>query len=147
MSARFPSGVIPDASAQPCPQLDEWTEDEAPALVLRMETHEDHVVVELDGELDILSGDAFTHQLSRLMDQGAIHFVADLTRLTFCDAAGLSSLLRVRNRLARYGGWLRLASPTPQMSRIISIANLTRTLPAYAAVLDALAGPALVPAH
>jgi anti-anti-sigma factor len=147
VSARFPDSATPDASAQPCPQPDDRLEDEVPALVLRMEKHEDHVVVELDGELDIVSGDAFTHQLSRLMDQGAIHFVADLTRLTFCDAAGLSSLLKVRNRLARYGGWLRLASPTPQMSRIISIANLTRTLPSYAAVLDALAGPALAPAR
>lgn len=107
-----------------------------------MQAFPDLTVVALDGELDIASGDTVTRQLFELMDQGVIHLVADLTRLTFCDASGLGSLIKVRNRLADRDGWLRLAAPSPQMTRIIRLSGLSRTLPCFPSVEDALAAPA-----
>lgn len=134
-----------DSSERFWQQVEGWQESEAPALVIRMQAYPHFTVVRLDGELDIASGDAFARQLFDLMDRGVVHLVADLSRLTFCDASGLGSLVKIRNRLANRDGWLRLAGPSPQMSRIIRLSGLARTLPCFPAVTDALAAPEPAP--
>jgi anti-sigma B factor antagonist len=139
--ARCPSSTITDSSERFWQQVEGWQESEAPTLVIRMQAYPDFTVVRLDGELDIASGEAFTRQLFELTDRGVTHLVADLTGLTFCDASGLGSLVRVRNRLVDRDGWLRLAGASPQMSRIIRLSGLSRTLPCFPAVTDALAAP------
>ena len=75
------------------------------------------------------------------MAAGRTRIVLDLSALKFCDACGLGSLVRVSVRAAERGGWLRLVAPSPQTARIIGITRLARVLPAYAAVLEALAAP------
>ena len=144
MSTRSPHPAIPASAGRGGPPADGLVEADAPALAIRMRAQAGHMVVELDGELDIASGAVVARQVARLMDEGGTCVVADLTRLTFCDAAGLGSLVKARNRLTREGGWLRLAAPTPQLRRILQIAGLTRTLPSYDTVCDALAAPAVV---
>jgi anti-sigma B factor antagonist len=141
VSARCTSSTITDSSEQFWQQVEGWHESEAPTLVIRMQAFPDFTVVRLDGELDIASGETATRQLFELMDQGVIHLVVDLSRLTFCDASGLGSLIKVRNRLADREGWLRLAAASPQMVRIIRLSGLSRTLPCFPSVTDALSAP------
>jgi anti-sigma B factor antagonist len=99
-----------------------------------------HAVVRLDGDLDVASSGLLVQHLSGLPSQGCTQIVIDLTRLVFCDATGLGAFIRVGRLAAARGGWLRIAGAQPHMTRIMSIAGLTSTLPGYQTAQDALTG-------
>jgi anti-anti-sigma factor len=111
-----------------------------PNLIVGLSTDVPHAVVRLDGDLDIASSAPLVQHLSALPSQGCTQIVIDLTRLAFCDAAGLGAFIRVRRLAAARGGWLRIAGAQPRMTRIMGIACLTTTLPGYQTAQDALAG-------
>lgn len=56
----------------------------------------------------------------------AVFVGVDVSGVTFCDSSGLSALVRSRARAAEMTGSLRLASPSPQIQRLLSVAGLTR---------------------
>lgn len=95
-------------------------------------------VVRLDGELDIASSGPLAQRFSDLLFQGHTRIVVDLTRLTFCDAAGLRAFVTASRLAKTHRGWLRIAAAQPRMTRIISIADLSRILPGYKTTQDAL---------
>ena len=111
-----------------------------PNLRLDVHTHAPHAIVRLDGELDVASSNPLVQHLSQLLSQGHTRLVIDLTHLTFCDATGLGALVRISRQATAHGGWLRIASTQPRMTRIMNITHLTRTLPGYQTTQDALTG-------
>ena len=108
-------------------------------LRVRVRTQPGHTVVSLAGELDIADAEPLAFQLSALISAGHTRIVADMTELTFCDAAGLRTLEKAARRAALRGGWVRLAGTRTPIRRIIHIAKLTQALPAYGTVENALA--------
>jgi anti-anti-sigma factor len=72
-------------------------------------------VAGIGGELDIATADTAVSYLTRLVDRHHGPVIVDLTSLRFCDARGLSALLRI----ARYAGQgdykFCLASPSPSL--------------------------------
>jgi anti-sigma B factor antagonist len=111
-----------------------------PNLRVDICTEAPHAIVRLDGELDIASSDLLVQHLSGLLSEGYTQIVIDLTHLVFCDAAGLGAFVRIGRLVAARGGWLRMAGAQPRMTRIMSIARLTRMLPGYTTAQDALTG-------
>lgn len=111
-----------------------------PNLLVGVRTDGPHAVIRLDGDLDVASSGPLVQHLSTLPSQGCTQIVIDLTRLAFCDAAGLGAFIRVRRQATARGGWLRIAGAQPRMTRIMTIACLTGTLPGYRTAQDALAG-------
>ena len=99
-----------------------------------------YAIVRLDGELDVASSGLLVQHLSGLLSEGYTRIVIDLTHLVFCDAAGLGAFVRVGRLVATRGGWLRMVGAQPRMTRIMSIARLTRMLPGYATAQDAVTG-------
>ncbi len=114
--------------------------EQLPNLRVGVSTDAARAVVRLDGELDIASSGALTQRLSDLLSQGHTRIVVDLTHLTFCDAAGLRAFVRASRLATTHRGWLRIAAAQPRMTRIISIADLSRMLPGYETTQHALAG-------
>lgn len=82
------------------------------------------VTVTLDGELDLASSPQLRGVLHATMHAGRV--VLDLTRLDFCDAAGLRALLEVEQELTRRGARMELANPCPMMMRVLAITGLDR---------------------
>lgn len=111
-----------------------------PNLRVGVSTDVAYAIVRLDGELDVASSGPLVQHLSDLLSRGYTQIVIDLTHLVFCDAAGLGAFVRVRRLAAGRGGWLRLASTQPRLTRIMNIAHLTGTLPGYQTTQDALVG-------
>ena len=117
----------------------------SPWLRAGLETQFDRAIVTLVGDLDVASAESLGESLAGLVDAGSTRIVVDVSDLTFCDASGIGVLVRVAGQAARQGGWLRIAAPRPLMERIIRITRLTRTLPVYGTVEDALASHADIP--
>jgi anti-anti-sigma factor len=90
-------------------------------------------------ELDLATADGLAAQGCAL----AIHaglLLLDLTSLSFCDARGISALVRIANQADRAGCRLALIAPQPPVARVLRICQLEHRLPVFATAGHALAG-------
>jgi anti-sigma B factor antagonist len=98
------------------------------------------VVVTVRGSLDIDSAPVLTTALDQVLERPVPRVVVDLSGVEFCDSTGLSAFVIGHNQAAAAGGWLRIAAPTPWMSRLLDTVGLTGRLGVYPGVAEALAG-------
>ena len=114
-----------------------------------------HVVAALRGELGIASAPALREQLLSLL-RAASHLIIDLSAVEHADASGLAVLVGSRRRARLLGGSLRLAAPSPEVTRVLSATGLRQHLDIFPTVLAAITGqpklaaifaPATVPAR
>ena len=81
-------------------------------------------VVDLGGDLDILSADAAVNYVTDVIDRHRGPVTVNLTALAFCDARGLAALVRMAGYADRKGSPFRLASPSPRLIKIMRITRL-----------------------
>lgn len=84
------------------------------------------VVVDLGGELDIVSAAKAISYVRDVIDHCSGPVIVDLAALTFCDAQGLGALLQMAGHAERAGCEFRLASPRPSVVKIMRITGLDR---------------------
>ena len=90
-------------------------------------------VVDIGGELDITTAEPAARYVSQVIDRNRRPVIVDLTTLRFCDASGLSSLLRMAGDAQQAGCPFRLASPSPSLVKIMRITGLDHRFLAPAA--------------
>ena len=83
-------------------------------------------VVDLDGELDILSAEMAVGYVRDVVDGHRGPVTVNLTAVAFCDARGLTALVRMARYAERNGCPFRLASPSPSLVKIMRITRLDR---------------------
>jgi anti-anti-sigma factor len=95
-------------------------------------------------QLDLATADGLAAQGCAI----AVHarlLLLDLTSLSFCDARGLSALVRIANQADRAGCRLALIAPQPPVAKVLRICRLDQRLRIFATTGHALAGLAAVP--
>ncbi|MFI7011927.1 STAS domain-containing protein [Streptomyces sp. NPDC050145] len=98
----------------------------------------DSVVVELDGEIDILALQRMTPLLDTVA-AGPYRVVAvDLTATTFLDCSGLTLLVRASRRARARGARTTVICRHPLTLRVIDVAGLTDTLTPVPTLHEAL---------
>jgi anti-sigma B factor antagonist len=85
-------------------------------------------VLTLRGSLDIDTAPALKANLARLIDRPSPHIVVDLAGLDFCDSMGVGVLVTAHGRAMEKGGWVRMASPSGFLRRLLDILGLTSYL-------------------
>lgn len=86
-------------------------------------------VVRLSGEIDIFTTKAMRQRLLKALRRTSGGLVVNLSQVTFCDAGGLGVLVGIQQRARREGVTFALAAPRPQMTRLLRITGLDRSLP------------------
>ncbi|MCX5204106.1 STAS domain-containing protein [Streptomyces sp. NBC_00237] len=87
------------------------------------------LVLALAGELDLYAGLRLGPSIDRALSGRPSRVVADLSRVTFMDCAGLSLLLRVRGRTTRRGGAFSVYCPeSSRTCRILRYVDLDEPL-------------------
>ncbi|WP_037617719.1 anti-sigma factor antagonist [Streptomyces aureus] len=104
-----------------------------------------HVVLELHGEIDILSTTEITPVLDAVTSEPAPQVVIDLRCVEFFDCSGLRLLYRARSRVHDRGGRLHLVCTHALTLRMIRLTGLARVLPPSASVEEALGRQAATP--
>jgi anti-sigma B factor antagonist len=99
-------------------------------------------VMTLPAEIDITNADMVREDLLSIVNQGAVLLIADMSKTTFCDSAGISTLVRASKRAAASSSELRLVVSTPAVQRVLSITGVDRLLDVFPSVAASLAGPA-----
>jgi phosphoserine phosphatase RsbU/P len=100
-----------------------------------------HVVVTMPAEIDMTNASGVTDLLAAIAGQSPQVITADLTATQFCDSAGVSALVRARDRTAAGGAELRLALGDSPAARIIQLVGLDKIVPVYPDVQQSLATP------
>ena len=88
-------------------------------------------VVDLGGELDILSSEVAVTYVRDVIDRHRGPVTVNLTALAFCDARGLAALVRMASYAEQKGCPFRLASLSPSLVKIIRITRLDRRFLAF----------------
>jgi anti-sigma B factor antagonist len=115
------------------------------SLTIGVDERDSLAVVALDGELDLATAPALATAIDEQVGQGRVNIVLDLTKLSFCDSAGLRVFVRYRRQLEEAGGRFVVAAPTPMVRRVLEISGLAEMFGSYATVEEgveaASAGP------
>jgi len=82
------------------------------------------VVLALFGELDVVSAPELAHALSEVLEQPNVWVMLDLNGLDFVDSAGVSVLIRAKQRADTNGQTLVLRRPTEQLERVFALVGL-----------------------
>ncbi|GAA3137489.1 hypothetical protein GCM10010466_30500 [Planomonospora alba] len=99
----------------------------------------DHTIIALHGEIDAAVGPALRKRLRNALQRSADLLVLDLSAVSFCDAAGLSVLVGLRQHSMESGVTLRLVAPRPHLVRLLRITGLHRGFMIYPTLSSALA--------
>ena len=81
-------------------------------------------VVEIGGQIDILSAPELREELLRLVRRCGPHLSLDLSGVTFMDCAGIRVLVATRRRVQLEGGWMRIVRASRSARRTISLLGL-----------------------
>jgi anti-sigma B factor antagonist len=98
-------------------------------------------VVTLPAEIDITNAGQVREVLLSVLNQGAVVLIADLSKTTFCDSAGVSALARTFRRADASHSEMRLVVGTPAVQRVLAITGVDRLLDIYSGVTAALRNP------
>jgi anti-anti-sigma factor len=110
--------------------------------VLRLTSRADrggYVIAALGGELGIASAPALREQLTGLL-RTASHLIIDLSAVEHADASGLAVLVGSGRRARLLGGSVRLAAPSPEVTRVLSATGMNQYLDTFPTVRAAITG-------
>jgi anti-sigma B factor antagonist len=105
----------------------------------------DTLVLRLRGELDLSTTPGFQDWADQATLGDAERVIVDLSEVEFIDSAGITSLVRLRQRLAP-GAAVHLAGPGRHCLEALHVAQIMRLMPVHRSVEAALretAGAAL----
>ena len=103
-----------------------------------------YVIVVLSGELGIASAPALREQLRSLL-RAASQLIIDLSAVEHADADGLAVLVSSGRRARLPGGSLRLAAPSPEAARVLSVTGINQHLDIFPTVRAAITGQPRLP--
>ena len=94
-------------------------------------------VVQVRGELDLaLAGSLAARGYAAIGRQARV-LLLDVAGVSFCDACGLSALVRIANHADRTGCRYGLIAPQPLVVKILRITGLDQRLPVFTSINEA----------
>ena len=106
-------------------------------LELRVQSDDEHVVVQMRGELYTGRIGELTRTLDGLARAGRTRVLLDLSRLYDLDGDAITELTRWQAALSASGGWLCLAAPRPWVRRLLEHMCLRGTFTVYPTLAQA----------
>jgi anti-sigma B factor antagonist len=108
-------------------------------LSLSTRTVDDHMVLEVGGEVDVYTAPRLRERLVELVEAGSRSVVVDLGRVEFLDSTGLGVLIGALKRLRAAGGDLALVCNHERLLKTFRITALDRVFTLYDSVTAATA--------
>lgn len=113
---------------------------EAQGITVSVSERDGWSVVEVAGEIDLLTSPTLRRHLVELTVADHHDIVLDLSGVTFFDSSGLSAIVGGLKLVRNQHGQLRIAGAVRRVAKVFEIAGLSRMLALYESVEAALAG-------
>lgn len=95
-------------------------------------------VLRVGGELDVMTAEAFAHDLEDARHgTGKVFLIVDLRGVTFMDGSVLAPLCAAWRDCRERGGWVRVVHTRPGAGLVFRAAGLLKGFPRYASTQDA----------
>ncbi|MDX1961284.1 MAG: STAS domain-containing protein [Leptospiraceae bacterium] len=112
---------------------------------IRLEPHplltSEGVIVDMSGDLNLYSTPHVKNILNRLVETaGKSKIYLDLDELKYIDSSGLGAFLSVQSKLMKTGGFIRICSPSRQVTAVLELTKLKSMLKVSHSIDDALNG-------
>jgi anti-sigma B factor antagonist len=88
------------------------------------------VVLQIAGDLELVSAPDLRRSLYRLLDEGHCQLVLDLRRVSFMDSTALGVIVAFQRKLGD-GQRLAIAGPTPDVLRMFELSGLAAAFPIF----------------
>jgi anti-sigma B factor antagonist len=95
-------------------------------------------IVAVTGAIDLTTASQLRDAIHSLFEAGHTRIVVDLAGVEFCDSIGLGTFAYGHNHCVATGGFLRLAAPSPFLTRLLSTVGLAGPIPVHDTVEGAL---------
>lgn len=95
----------------------------------------------LPPEIDIANADSVRKDLLTAIGRGSALVIADLSRTSFCDCAGVSALMTAGGQAARSGSELRVVARSRPVLRTFELTGLSQCVRVYASGAEATRDP------
>ena len=102
--------------------------DGAECLDIEVRTGSRRDTVRLSGELDFFSAPELCNTVNGLRRDHSRLVVLDLADLSFCDAGGVSAMLRTHRSVGAAGGHLIVCGASGMVRRVLSLTGADKTL-------------------
>ncbi|MCW2541612.1 MAG: anti-sigma factor antagonist [Frankiales bacterium] len=110
-------------------------------LSLNEITVDDHLVVEVRGEVDVHSAPSLRDRLTDVFTDGHKIVIADLSELGFIDSTGLGALVAARNDGAARDAELLVVCSSERLLKLFRITGLDGVFSIYDSVAQAVQAP------
>jgi anti-sigma B factor antagonist len=97
-------------------------------------------LLRVTGELDVATAPRLRQEAVRVVSEGRLQLVMDLSGVDFLDSTGLGVIIGVLKRVRGHGGELVLAGLSPQVSKVFEITRVSEIVQIVASVSDATGG-------
>lgn len=99
-----------------------------------------HVILRLNGELDLDSADEFRRRAEDALERhGSRRLIVNMRKVSFIDSSGLGAILGRYRRLAQREGWMAIVAPQGHVRTVLEFAGIRRVIPIYGSEDRALA--------
>ena len=110
-------------------------------LPLPVRLHDGCAVVVMPEEIDAVNADMVTDTLLTVLNRTGASVIADMSRTTFCDAAGIRAIIRAHIRARSLDTGLRVVLTSPIVRRIFQLTRVDELVRIYPALGMALPKP------
>lgn len=113
-------------------------------LLLSVRSGRGCTVLEVHGELDMVTSPQLRDALQRLIDAGDRRLVVDLAGVGFMDSSALGALVVIFKALREVDGRLCLAAVQPAVRSVLTVTSVDRVIHVYDTVRSAEADMSFV---
>lgn len=115
----------------------------ATALIFNVEVrssprHAQASIVDVEGEVDVLTAPRFRAALAKIVDSRAATVVVNLDRVRYMDSTGLGVLVSAMKQIRENQGTIALTGLNPHLGKIFEISGLRKVFKIYASEGEAL---------
>ncbi len=100
--------------------------------------HSTASLVDVEGEVDVLTSPRLKTALAGVIDSGASTVLINLDRVKYLDSTGLGVIVSAMKRIREKDGTIVLAGLSPHLMKIFEITGLRKVFDVYSTEGDAL---------
>ena len=108
-------------------------------LSLETRQENDHIIIEVSGEIDVYTAPKLRECITSLVDEGHRDLVVDLEKVEFMDSTGLGVLVGGLKRVRTHEGSLELVCTQERLLKIFRITGLAKVFAIHGSQAEATA--------
>jgi anti-sigma B factor antagonist len=95
-------------------------------------------LLDLSGRLTSFEASALRDAITRLLKQGRMHMVLNLSRLQYLDSSGIGELARNYVSVVKKGGQMKVVGLSPKVEEVLKTTQLYQVFPEFPSEEEAL---------